>query len=223
MATNIYVDGFNLYYGSVRRFPQFKWLDLAKLCGRLLPNHPIARIRYFTARVNASPNDTQAPLRQDVYLRALRTLPNLQIHFGRFASREVYMPRSPLKYLPGQNRPDTVPVVRTEEKRSDVNLASYLLLDCFDKDFDDAVILSNDSDLTLPVKIVTTRFGKSVGMINPHRSKQLSSELRKVTAFQIRSINRSVLAASQFPDELTDADGTFHRPSRWRRVPSRRH
>ena len=216
MTTNIYVDGFNLYYGSVRKFPQFKWLDIAELCRRLLPDLQIKRIRYFTSRVRAWPSNEQSPARQDLYLRALGTLPNLQIHYGRFVSREVYMPRSPIRYLPGQSKPETVPVVRTEEKRSDVNLASYLLLDCFDDDFDDAVVLSNDSDLTTPVEIVATRFGKSVGMINPHQRKYLSSELRKVTTFQVRAINRSVLAASQFPDELTDAQGTFRRPSRWR-------
>ena len=216
MVTNIYVDGFNLYYGSVRRYPRLKWLDISRLCMRLLPAHSIGRIRYFTARVNALPHDRQAPARQDLYLRALRTLPNLNLHFGRFASREVHMPRSPLSYLPGTNSPETVAVIRTEEKRSDVNLASYLLLDCLDDEFDVAVVLSNDSDLTLPVHIVGTRFGKSVGMINPHGNRRLSSELRSVTAFQVRSINRSVLAASQFPDDLTDADGAFRRPSRWR-------
>ena len=216
MTTNIYVDGFNLYYGSVRKFPQFKWLDIANLCRRLLPSHQINRIRYFTSRVSASPNNSQGTVRQDLYLRALRTLPNLHIHFGRFASREVTMPRAPLTYLPGQHRPETVRVLKTEEKRSDVNLASYLLLDCFDDDYDNAVVLSNDSDLTLPIEIVSSRFGKSVGMINPHRRKFLSRELTRATAFQIRSINRSALAASQFPDELTDVSGTFRRPARWR-------
>ena len=216
MPTNIYVDGFNLYYGSVRKFPRLKWLDVAELCRRLLPSLHINRIRYFTSRVSASPNNPQGPVRQDLYLRALRTLPDLHIHYGRFASREVNMPRVPLTNLPGQNRPETVRVLRTEEKRSDVNLASYLLLDCFDDDFDNAVVLSNDSDLTLPIEIVSSRFRKSVGMINPQLRKFLSRELSKATAFQVKSINRSVLAASQFPDELTDAQGTFHRPSQWR-------
>ena len=32
MKTNIYIDGFNLYYGCVKDTP-YKWLDLAKLCG----------------------------------------------------------------------------------------------------------------------------------------------------------------------------------------------
>lgn len=56
MKTNVYVDAFNLYYGCVKGTP-YKWLDLAKLCGLLLPGDTVNRIRYFTARVQARPGD----------------------------------------------------------------------------------------------------------------------------------------------------------------------
>ena len=50
MRTNVYVDGFNLYYGALKRTP-FKWIDLVKLAELLLPDgHRINRLRYFTAR-----------------------------------------------------------------------------------------------------------------------------------------------------------------------------
>ena len=50
MKTNVYIDGFNLYYGAVKGTPH-KWLDLAALCTRLFPRNQINRIRYFTAIV----------------------------------------------------------------------------------------------------------------------------------------------------------------------------
>jgi hypothetical protein len=50
MNTFVYIDAFNLYFGSVRGTP-YKWLDLNKLCHILLPRHEIAQIKYFTARV----------------------------------------------------------------------------------------------------------------------------------------------------------------------------
>jgi hypothetical protein len=50
MRTNVYVDGFNLYYGCLKGTP-YRWLDLEALCSRLLPTNSIHRIRYFTARV----------------------------------------------------------------------------------------------------------------------------------------------------------------------------
>jgi hypothetical protein len=58
----------------------------------LLPNNPINRIKYFTARVSARAGDPGQPVRQDIYLRALRTLPNVEIIFGHFLTNTVKMP-----------------------------------------------------------------------------------------------------------------------------------
>lgn len=216
MNTNVYIDGLNLYYGSLRQYPQFKWLDVAEMCRRLLPTRNINKIRYFTSRVVPLPHDQQAPARQDIYLRALRTIPNITINFGRFATRPTQMPLDPVTYTQSQpNRPQMASVLRTEEKRSDVNLATLLLVDCFEGDFDEAVIVSNDSDLTLPVEMVNVKYGKPIGMINPHPKGQISVELVRATTFQIRSINKKVLVNSQFPTTLQDARGTFKRPSKW--------
>ena len=85
MRTNVYIDGFNLYNRAVKD-TSHKCLDLSKLCQSLLPRHEIHRIRYFTALVHARPNDPQAPQRQQIYLRALKTIPNLTMEFGQFRS-----------------------------------------------------------------------------------------------------------------------------------------
>ena len=56
MIANIYIDGFNLYYGSLKsRYRQYKWLDLQSLSESLLPGRQVRRVRYFTARVKSSP------------------------------------------------------------------------------------------------------------------------------------------------------------------------
>ena len=214
MRTNVYIDGFNLYYGSLRK-TLFKWLDIAALCSTLLPKRQINRIRYFTAHVRALQHDLQAPIRQDIYLRALKTIPNLSIHKGHFAPRPSVFPQFPLAYLNPARPPLVVQVLRTEEKGSDVNLATYLLVDCFENDFDEAVVISNDSDLALPIEKVVNQFEKIVGVINPHSKRGLSGNLIKVANFYIRTINKKVLAACQFPTTLTDSQGTFTKPATW--------
>ena len=73
---SVFIDGFNLYYGAVRNSP-YKWLDLGALCRRMLPNDRIETIEYFTAIVSARPHDLGMPVRQQVYLRALKTVGNL--------------------------------------------------------------------------------------------------------------------------------------------------
>jgi hypothetical protein len=105
-------------------------------------------------------------------------------------------------------------VIKTEEKRSDVNLATLLLVDCFENDFEQAAVVSNDSDLALPIEQVNGKFGKPVISVNPH-STQTSRELESASSAQIRKINKKVLALSQFPETLTDVKGTFRRPARW--------
>jgi hypothetical protein len=59
MRTNVYVDAFNLYYGCLKGTP-YRWLDLAALCRRLLPNDEINRVRYFAALVSARPDDPKS-------------------------------------------------------------------------------------------------------------------------------------------------------------------
>lgn len=58
--TNVYIDGFNLFYGALKGSP-YKWLDLEALCHQLLPKDSIHRIRYFTAKVSARPETRSFP------------------------------------------------------------------------------------------------------------------------------------------------------------------
>lgn len=208
MRTNIYVDAFNLYYGCLRGTP-YRWLDLYKLCHLLLPKDNIHRIKYFTAHISARPNDPDQPARQQAYLRALLTLPNVSIFYGHFLSHEVMMP---LASLTTSGNPQYVKVIKTEEKGSDVNLATHLLYDAFQNDYDIAILITNDSDLVEPVKIVRHELGKVIGILNPH--KHPSIELRAHATF-FKQIRNGLLAASQFPPTLTDNNGTFSKPAGW--------
>lgn len=204
MKTIVYVDGFNLYYGALKATP-YRWLDLSRLCRLLLPQHQIVRIKYFTASVSARPNDPHQPTRQQTYLRALRTLPNLDIIFGHFLAHEILMP---LAGKPNQ----TVRVIKTEEKGSDVNIAAYLVHDGHKGLYDTAVLITNDSDLLEPLKIVRYELNLPVGVLNPQ--KKASRVLAQHASF-IKQIRQGVLAASQFPTPLQDANGIFHKPGTW--------
>ncbi len=51
LRTNVYVDGFNLYYGALRKTP-YRWLDLRELCQPVLgPGHELERPCPSTAEV----------------------------------------------------------------------------------------------------------------------------------------------------------------------------
>ena len=92
LKTNVYIDGFNFYYRCVKG-TAYKWLDFSKLCPLLLPKtFRINRFRYFTAHIKPLPHDPDAPRRQQVYLRALATIPDLTVSYGHFLTNETTMP-----------------------------------------------------------------------------------------------------------------------------------
>jgi hypothetical protein len=114
--TIVYVDGFNLYYGCLKGTPH-RWLDLGALCSQMLrPHQRIVGIKYFTAWVQPRAGNPQQAQRQQVYLRALETVPNLSIHLGRFLSRPAVrrLEKPPKRGNPYRS------VWITEEKGSDV-------------------------------------------------------------------------------------------------------
>ena len=207
MKTYVYVDAFNLYYGALRGTP-YKWLDLSQLCRYLLPRDQVEHIHYFTAIVSARPHDPKQPQRQQLYLRALQTIPHLTISYGHFLSQEVMMRVA----NPAPGQPRYVKVIKTEEKGSDVNIATQLLRDGYNHCYDTAVLISNDSDLALPLQIVRNELGKKVGILNPY--SRPSRTLLKHCDF-IKKIRPGVLKVSQFPNTLTNAIGEITKPARW--------
>jgi uncharacterized LabA/DUF88 family protein len=207
LRTFVYVDGFNLYYRAVRGTP-YKWLNIHALCRSLLPRDDIRGIKYFTAHVVPRPHDPDQLVRQQTFLRALRTLPNMEIILGQFLTHVVEMRAE--GWTPA-NRV-MARVIKTEEKGSDVNLASHLLVDGFKGRYELAVVVSNDTDLVEPIRLVRQELGLPVGILNPH--KHPSHPLKQCATFTKR-IRASHLRRSQFPNTLADASGTFHKPSSW--------
>jgi hypothetical protein len=212
LRTIAYVDGFNLYYGCLKDSAE-RWLDVGALCGRMLSSDSqIVGIKYFTARVKGRPGNPHAGQRQQTYFRALATVPNLTLHYGRFMTRTAT--RRCVKDRRG--KPAFVEVWVTEEKGSDVNLASHPLIDAFRVRYDLAVVISNDGDLKDPVHFVRHELKLPVGVLNPHgnRSFALSPKVLPRGSFY-KPIRRAALRACQFPPQVPDAKGIVHKPPGW--------
>jgi hypothetical protein len=206
--TSVYVDAFNLYFGSLKNTP-YRWLNLEALCAAYLPGNLITNIKYFTAKVSARPNDPQQPVRQQAYLRALETLPTVSIIYGHYLSHVV----SARLANPPPVGSAFVQIIKTEEKGSDVNLAAHMLHDAHLDRFDVAVVISNDSDLLEPIKLVRGELLKAVGVLNP---QQKASRAILPHIDFIKQIRPGALLASQFPPQLKDKDGnTITKPAPW--------
>ena len=142
----VYIDGFNLYYGlRERQWRRYYWLDIHRLAENLLRSHQkLIAVRYFTTRIAPRPKAKRR--RQDTFIEALETLPDLTIHFGRFLSKEITCKKC------GKTRQTY------EEKMTDVNIAIELLCDAQDDLFDTAIIVSGDGDLVSPINTILRRF-----------------------------------------------------------------
>ena len=208
--TYVYVDGFNLYYRALRK-TKFKWLNIEVLVRDLLgPDNDIQLIRYFTAPVSGK-FDPGVPIRQQSYLQALSSLPSVAIHYGNFLTKPKMRPL--VRPLPGG--PTHVEIWNTEEKGSDVNLATYLVHDAWRGLFDVAVVLSQDTDLNEPVRIVRDEIGKSVGVFI--LDGKAPGKLSTFGSFT-RQITDSRLAAAQFPETVAfgGKGKTVTRPAEWK-------
>jgi hypothetical protein len=209
-AATVYVDAFNLAYGARNSCEPLglshKWLNLSKMLQNVVSDYDVQRIRYFTA--NLKPHDSTKARKQRAYLRALRTLSGLTIHKGEYRQDVVEMLLA--------DGSGMVEVIKNEEKGSDVNLATYLVLDSLVNPEDPphtAIVISNDSDLRRPVQIVKDS-GVELGILNPHVTYPLGV-LRTVASW-VRPIRPNVYAVSQFPREVVTGPGaTVIKPSGW--------
>lgn len=214
MKTFLYIDGFNLYYSAVKDTP-LRWLNPLALANRAFPRNQIVATKYFTAKVSALPRDPDQPTRQMVFWRALHTLPNLEIIEGDFRTRIV---RAPVVSPP----PNTIEIFKTDEKGSDVNLAAHLLMDGFRGRYECAIVVSGDSDLVTPIRMVRDELKKPIGVLNPQRlsgpnrrPERKSAGLQHAATFYRNGITWTQLQAAQFSNSLTDAHGTFSKPANW--------
>ena len=213
--TVAYIDGYNLFYGLLKGTPN-KWLDPTRLVSALLRNdHNLVSVKYFTSPVKTYPNDAAALDRQKVYVQALSTLPNVEIIQGFYRKDTVLMPvhEEECKGCPTAKN-GFVKVVKLEEKRTDVNIASAMLLDAFNDRADVFVLVSGDTDFISPVNIVRKDFKKTVIVFNPRETK---SWLRDYASYY-RDIPRELPAKCQLPDVVpygSRGDRFIHRPPAW--------
>jgi len=115
----VYVDGFNLYYGSCQGRPGRRWLDLGALSQKLRPADEIVGIRYFSAWVRSQ----SKAVHQATYVRALRTVPGLHDYMSYFSKETRWM-----SLVHPTATEDQAEVWKVQEKGSDVNLATSALV-----------------------------------------------------------------------------------------------
>lgn len=198
-----YIDGFNLYFGlKDKGWKRYYWLDPVQLSRLLLKeNQTLEQCHYFTARIRANSN-SQSLDRQNIWLDALATRPDLSIQFGHYLPKQVSCRECGAKWN------------SHEEKMTDVNIATQLLADAYAERFDTALIVSADSDLMPPIRLIKTLFPQKRCIV-AFPPKRRSDQLKR-TAHGTIVIGEDKLRHSLLPDRISTPSGyVIQRPKEW--------
>lgn len=157
-------------------------------------------VKYFAAITKNNPN-TEA--RQKIYLKALESHCNkLDIIYGHFLKKLKQCRNCANKYM------------SYEEKETDVNIACQILNDAYLDNYDYCYVVSGDSDLAPPLKIVKQNFiNKKIIVASPPKRK--NTKLCN-TANGSFFISKSQIKNNQLPQSITNDKGNqLTKPEDW--------
>lgn len=186
-----YIDGFNLYFGIREAgFDQCRWLNVKKLIESLLqPNQELVGVKYYTSRVSNNPDKQK---RQSTYLDALMSI-GVEIFYGNYQDNNLECKRCGNVWK------------SAKEKMTDVNIATAIIVDAFKEQYDMAMLISGDSDLTPPIKEVHNLF-KNRRVFIAFPPKRHNSSMAIVAKGSL-TIGRKKLVDAQFDDEVISKTG----------------
>lgn len=195
----VYIDGFNLYFGMRSQYNNTRWLNIKELAQNIVTeNEELIEVQYFTSMVS---NDPGKEKRQRTYISALETT-DISIFYGHYKTKPKSCHKCGFTWS------------QYEEKMTDVNIATNMIINAMEDKFDKAILVSGDSDLVPPIKAVLTNFPKKEVIVG-FPPKRFNHSV-KIAATNHFIIGRQKLTKSQFPVEIVLADETkITKPQQW--------
>jgi len=211
---NIYVDGFNFYYGLKNmkaidiEWQRFYWLNYVNFFERFIgDNQVLQKVIYFAA---PPPFDMDVQNRQKNLFNANKLLnpERFELVMGRFYKKTLKCKICKEKYT------------AYEEKQTDVNIAIRLQRDSFLDNVDTLVLVSADSDLVPPLKSIKELYPKKKFRVY-FPPKNVSVALEQFTKQHGKSVvrlegSKHKFSYSVMPDVVTVGDQSYTIPEKWK-------
>jgi uncharacterized LabA/DUF88 family protein len=200
MKSRLYIDGYNFYYSFIHdaNLPNYlTWCDFRKLGQNLLeqisPGEVLGKIKYFTAPVGNLEVRKGERQRQKDWLRAVSTIPNLEI-------------------IKGYHQPKGEDVSQKRvEKQTDVNIATHMMMDAMMNKSDRLILISGDTDLITPVDLIVNNIPspKKVDILFP--SGEIASRWKKMGLSEVgyQMPTYELFNKSRFPEKIELNHGSF--------------
>ncbi|UCE66071.1 MAG: NYN domain-containing protein [Candidatus Zixiibacteriota bacterium] len=217
----VFVDGFNVYHflDKTPGYNKYKWLNYRCLAEHYCPRGSIiVSIYYFTAFVKF---DSEKNKRHNVFIRALKTQ-NIITVKGKFkpvkrkfvledkSSTQKFKTRD--GWIQGRIKTGYT----FEEKKTDVNIAVYLLTKAIEDEYDIALVISGDTDFETALKAIKGKFlNKELIIVVPDRT--IAGSLRYLAGKRnCFSLEEKHLKASQLNDPIFLPNGDkITKPLNW--------
>ncbi|MFA0486214.1 NYN domain-containing protein [Vibrio sp. 10N.222.55.B11] len=244
MNTRVYIDGYNLYYGCLKKSP-YKWLDLKALFeSQILPSvyHENSTpqllnqgIKFFTAKiVEKAALDTNSTKDQETYHNALQKHlgDDLCLYEGYYAVNKVHVYQVQGNTLPRDC--DRVEIWKLEEKQSDVNLATEALFDVVtQQDLEQIVYVSNDTDIAASmikvreynkIRVIQGWSQVRIGLVIPTKpatdpddeeTRRANKTLSELADWTVKHITKEWLEKSQLPHKVPNGRRPATIPTSW--------
>ena len=230
LRTRVYIDGYNLYYGCLRK-TAFKWLDLRALADTVLQSiridvggipasmvlDPLA-IKFFTAPILKNfARSADSVSCQMAYHQALRG------HLGTavrviegYFSAELARAHRYEKGTPARDS-ELVDIWKLVEKQSDVALALHAYGDALRAEVDHIVIVTNDTDVVPCLDLIRAHTKASIGLVVPtrHQERTVNGDLSRRVDWVRAHLNDDELAACQLPNMVKLGQQAIHKPLSW--------
>jgi uncharacterized LabA/DUF88 family protein len=170
----VFIDGSNFYHGLKESFGHAR-ADFRRFCDLVCgSDRRLVHVHYYNVALRQADNPEQYAGQQR-FFGQLRLIPYLTVHLGRLVDRhkEETCPKCSEAYT----------VEYQTEKGVDVQIASHMLVNAFDNQYDTAILISQDGDFA-PVVAEILRLNKQVENADfPHRlpsylSRQCSRVIR---------------------------------------------
>ena len=214
---SVYIDGFNLYHAlddlnytfkkrkkiglkpADQRLNHYKWLDLKTLSQNLMRDYQeLVSVKYYSAYANHRGQDVVK--RHRAYVQALEHS-GVEVTLGVFKRSQQGCRNCGVRWW------------KYEEKESDVRIATDIVADALRDNFDDAMIISADSDMKPAKEHVAQVAGdKNIFVIAPPGRFAHARDLEPVLEATKGRVGKSLL-----PETITNdaGDVVVTRPSEY--------
>ncbi|CAN0157443.1 unnamed protein product [Phaeothamnion confervicola] len=210
MQVGAYVDGFNLYYALKRmQWRHLYWLDLEALCESLKPSgSSLAFVNYYTSRSKETARNRGISNRQQLYWRALRTRPKINLIEGKILPRSSQCEATCKEGFS-----------RYQEKETDVKLGIDIVRDALKGRVQGIILITADTDQVPTLRLLqeeTPNVNRRLCL--PPSTQKFPMELTNLAHKPFTGLTEAHLSPYVFDSRVKDASGKFiDKPLKWQR------